>query len=107
MIILNPLYSLVFFVGVAIDVTVFFLVIHFITILKPDNFLCSFDRIGSPLVHRVTAVTNRIVVTMFRRPPSEQANVLVSGLVLLLAKSALVLLLNALMGGQTSVRWVV
>ena len=56
---------------------------------------------------RVTAVTNRIVGTMFRRPPSEQAKVLVSGLVLVLAKSVLVLLLNALMGGQTSVRWVV
>ena len=107
MVILNPLYGLAFFVRMTIDITMFFLVIHFITILKPDNFLCSFDRIGRPLVQRVTAMTNRIVCTMARKPLSEKGNVLASGFVLMLAEIVLVTLINALMGGQPTVGWVV
>jgi hypothetical protein len=94
MIIINPIVSLLYFVGLALDITMFFLLVRLIQIWRPVNWLIPFDKVGRPLVDGITSIVRNFGSSKFKQRLTEKAIILISISILILVNLLLTGLLR-------------
>lgn len=96
MIILNPIFTILYFVNMGIDITIFFLIIRLVLNWRHIQWLVPFSKIGGLLVERITKTAGKFWSSRSNRRLSDNGKIMISLGVLALAKLLLAGLLKCL-----------
>ena len=94
MIIFNPVYTLLYFLSLGLDILAFFLLVRLIVLWRKPPLLTSLDKMADPLIEMVTTTTGNMLQSKTRIILSEKGVVALSLVIAMLAKGVLVLIWN-------------
>ena len=94
MIILNPIFTVLYFINLGIDIAIFFLIIRLIRNWRHFQWLVPFDRVGNLLVERITNAAGMFWSSMSDRRLSDNGRIMISLGILTLVKLILAGLLK-------------
>ena len=83
---LNLMTMILCIVGIAVDITMFFLLVHLIQISRPVNWLAPIEKTGLPLVEQIAATVDNLVSSRLGRQLSERGRLAVCFGILTLIK---------------------